>query len=111
MTLSFAESDRLKIAVARDGFYSIAAGPNVEPHQRRPPPGRQQRLQPFGICVNEDEAEDVKGVGAGVKPDPRIAAGALHRSPPPPDQFVDDSPLEGTGFEPSVPLCDSEGHR
>jgi hypothetical protein len=33
----------------------------------------------------------------------RITPGALHRSPPPPEQFVDDSPLEGTGFEPSVP--------
>src|SRR5690242_19155809 len=29
--------------------------------------------------------------------------GALHRSPPPPEQFVADSPLEGDGFEPSVP--------
>jgi hypothetical protein len=40
----------------------------------------------------------------GLAPDPRITPGALHRSPPAPEQFVDDSPLERMGFEPSVPL-------
>src|SRR5215831_9007384 len=52
-----------------DGLYRVTPGPNVEPHQRRPPLGRQQRLQSFGIGVNENEPDDVTGVGAGVKPD------------------------------------------
>jgi len=39
----------------------------------------------------------------GLAPDPRITPGAFHRSPPPPEQFVDDSPLEERRFELLVP--------
>src|SRR5262245_54128497 len=69
----FAVSDRLKIAVARDGLYCVAAGPHVEPHQGCPPLGRQQRFELLGIGVDEDEPEDVAGIGAGVEPDEKAA--------------------------------------
>src|SRR5258708_14880314 len=69
----FAVSDGLAIAVARDGLYRVAAGPHVELHQTRPPHGRQQRFERLRIGVDEDEAEDVTGIGAGVEPDEEAA--------------------------------------
>jgi hypothetical protein len=69
----FAVSDRFEIAVARDGLNRVAAGPHVEPHQSRPPLGRQQRFERLRIGVDEDEPEDVTGIGAGVEPDEEAA--------------------------------------
>jgi len=65
----FAVSDRFEIAVARDGLNRVAAGPHVEPHQGLPPLGRQQRFERLRIGVDEDEAEDVTGIGASVEPE------------------------------------------
>ena len=55
----FAVSQRLKIAVARDRLYRVGAEPHVEPHQGRPLLGRQQRLKPLGVGVDEDEPRDI----------------------------------------------------
>ena len=65
----FAVSDGLEIAVARDGLYRVTAGPHVELHQSRSPLGPQQRFERLRIGVDEDEPEDVTGMGAGVVPD------------------------------------------
>jgi hypothetical protein len=51
----------------------VTAGPHVEPHQCPPPLGRHQRFEPFGIGVNEDEPDDLIGVGAGVEADEEAA--------------------------------------
>ena len=50
----FSVSDRLEIAVARDGLYRVAAGAHVESHQGRPPLRRQQRFEHLRIGVDED---------------------------------------------------------
>ena len=62
-----------EIAVARDGLYRVAAGPHVELHQGLPPLGRQQRFERLRIGVDEDEPEDVTGIGARVEPDQKAA--------------------------------------
>jgi hypothetical protein len=69
----FAVPQRLEIAVARDRLYLVTAGPHVEPHQGRPLLGCHQRLKPLGIGVNEDEPDDLTGVGADVEPDEEAA--------------------------------------
>ena len=44
----FSVSDRLKIAVARDGLYRVAAGAHVESHEGRPPLRREQPFEHLG---------------------------------------------------------------
>src|SRR5215207_8328700 len=63
-----AEADRLEITVAGNRDDLVPAKLLVELHQRLPALGRHHRLHHLRIGIDQDQADDLLGIGAGIQP-------------------------------------------